>query len=190
MTGIRARLPATVTTCFSCKDRHTRLTAMAPSTGSNPEDQYADDEYADYDAEERERPSEPTAIPDDEPKMTCSNSVRRFLTATTTRRAPRPGRHHLPLRGPAAGSAPENAPCTAGSCSAGPAPPRGPGLDRLRRAPIGPRDRLPAPALRTGQINEAPAHNSPFSPATATRATPAPTTPDRQLRARRHGGDR
>jgi len=41
---------------------------MAPSTGRNPEDEYADDEYADYDAEDREQPTEPTAIPDDEPE--------------------------------------------------------------------------------------------------------------------------
>jgi hypothetical protein len=41
---------------------------MAPSTGSNPEDEYADDEYADYDAEDREQPSVPAAIPDDEPE--------------------------------------------------------------------------------------------------------------------------
>jgi hypothetical protein len=33
--------------------RHVRLTAMASSTGSNPEDEYADDEYADHDAEDR-----------------------------------------------------------------------------------------------------------------------------------------
>jgi len=41
---------------------------MVSSTGSNPEDEYADDEYADYDAEDREQPSDPTAIPDDEPE--------------------------------------------------------------------------------------------------------------------------
>jgi hypothetical protein len=41
---------------------------MVSSTGSNPEDEYADDEYADYDAEDREQPSAPTAIPDDEPE--------------------------------------------------------------------------------------------------------------------------
>ena len=45
-----------------------RLTAMVSSTGSNPEDEYADDEYADYDAEDREQPSALTAIPDDEPE--------------------------------------------------------------------------------------------------------------------------
>jgi hypothetical protein len=32
---------------------------MVSSTGSNPEDEYADDEYADYDAEDREQPSAP-----------------------------------------------------------------------------------------------------------------------------------
>jgi len=48
--------------------RHARLTAMAPGTSSNPEDEYADDEYADYDAEDREQPSVPAAIPDDEPE--------------------------------------------------------------------------------------------------------------------------
>jgi hypothetical protein len=36
---------------------------MVSSSGSNPED-----EYADYDAEDREQPSVPTAIPDDEPE--------------------------------------------------------------------------------------------------------------------------
>jgi hypothetical protein len=41
---------------------------MAPSTGSNPEDEHADGEYADYDSEDRERPSAPVAIPDDEPE--------------------------------------------------------------------------------------------------------------------------
>ena len=41
---------------------------MAPSTGGNPEDEYADDEYADYDAEDREQPSVPSTIPDDEPE--------------------------------------------------------------------------------------------------------------------------
>jgi len=48
--------------------RRVRLAAMASSSGSNPEDEYADDEYADYDAEDREQPSVPTAIPDDEPE--------------------------------------------------------------------------------------------------------------------------
>jgi hypothetical protein len=42
--------------------RHARLTALVPSAGSNPED-----EYADYDAEDREQPSAPAAIPDGEP---------------------------------------------------------------------------------------------------------------------------
>jgi hypothetical protein len=41
---------------------------MVSSTGSNPEDEYADDEYADYDAEDREQPSVRTEIPDDEPE--------------------------------------------------------------------------------------------------------------------------
>jgi hypothetical protein len=41
---------------------------MAPSTGSNPEDEYADDEYSDYNAEDREQPSVVAAIPDDEPE--------------------------------------------------------------------------------------------------------------------------
>jgi hypothetical protein len=41
---------------------------MASTTGSNPEDEYADDEYADHYAEDREQPSEPTTIPDDEPE--------------------------------------------------------------------------------------------------------------------------
>jgi hypothetical protein len=41
---------------------------MVSSTGSNPEDEYADDQYADYDAEDREQPSAPATIPDDEPE--------------------------------------------------------------------------------------------------------------------------
>jgi hypothetical protein len=41
---------------------------MVSSIGSNPEDEYADDEYADYDAEDREQPSESAGIPDDEPE--------------------------------------------------------------------------------------------------------------------------
>jgi hypothetical protein len=41
---------------------------MVPRTDSNPEDEYADDEYADYGAEDREQPSVPTEIPDDEPE--------------------------------------------------------------------------------------------------------------------------
>ena len=41
---------------------------MASSIGTNPEDEYADDEYADYDAEDREQPSAPVTIPDDEPE--------------------------------------------------------------------------------------------------------------------------
>jgi hypothetical protein len=43
--------------------RQVRLTITASSTGSNPED-----EYADYDAEDREQPSGPAGIPDDEPE--------------------------------------------------------------------------------------------------------------------------
>ena len=41
---------------------------MVSSTGGNPEDEYADDQYADYDAEDREQPSVPTGIPDYEPE--------------------------------------------------------------------------------------------------------------------------
>jgi hypothetical protein len=41
---------------------------MVPSTGSNPEDEYAGDEYADYHAEDREQSSVPTGIPDHEPE--------------------------------------------------------------------------------------------------------------------------
>ena len=41
---------------------------MVFSTDSNPENEYADDEYADFDAEDREQPSVPTEIPDDEPE--------------------------------------------------------------------------------------------------------------------------
>ncbi len=41
---------------------------MVSSTGSNPEDEYADDEYADYHAEDREQPSVPAGIPDEEPE--------------------------------------------------------------------------------------------------------------------------
>jgi hypothetical protein len=55
-------------TCLHPGHRRVRLAAMVSSSGSNPEDEYADDEYADYDAEDREQPSVPTAIPDDEPE--------------------------------------------------------------------------------------------------------------------------
>jgi len=41
---------------------------MVSGTGSNPEDEYADDEYADCGAEDREQPSVPAEIPDDEPE--------------------------------------------------------------------------------------------------------------------------
>jgi hypothetical protein len=37
---------------------------MVSSTGSNPEDEYADDQYTDH----REQPSVPAEIPDDEPE--------------------------------------------------------------------------------------------------------------------------
>jgi hypothetical protein len=40
---------------------------MTSSTDSNPEDEYADDGYADHDAEDREQPSTSEEIPDDEP---------------------------------------------------------------------------------------------------------------------------
>jgi hypothetical protein len=41
---------------------------MTSSTNTNPEEEYADDEYADHDAEDREQPSTPAEIPDDEPE--------------------------------------------------------------------------------------------------------------------------
>ena len=43
---------------------------MTSGIDSDPEDEYeyADDEYADHDAEDREQPSTPTDIPDDEPQ--------------------------------------------------------------------------------------------------------------------------
>lgn len=41
---------------------------MTSSFDSNPEDKYAGDEYADYDAEDLEQPPTPEAIPDDEPE--------------------------------------------------------------------------------------------------------------------------
>jgi len=41
---------------------------MVSSTGSNPGDEYAEDEYADYDAEDREQPSVTAEIPGDEPE--------------------------------------------------------------------------------------------------------------------------
>jgi hypothetical protein len=43
---------------------------MTSSTGSWPvrRDHPRDDEYADHDAEDREQPSTPTDIPDDEPE--------------------------------------------------------------------------------------------------------------------------
>jgi hypothetical protein len=37
-------------------------------TDSNPENEYADDEYADHDAEDREQPEVSTQIPFDEPE--------------------------------------------------------------------------------------------------------------------------
>jgi hypothetical protein len=40
---------------------------MTSSFDGNPEDEYADDEYAEHDAEDREQPATPTGIPDDEP---------------------------------------------------------------------------------------------------------------------------
>jgi len=45
-----------------------RLAAIPSSTDRNPEDEYADDEDADHDAEDREQPSTPEDIPDDEPE--------------------------------------------------------------------------------------------------------------------------
>ncbi len=59
--------PAT-TTCFASRALARKTHPMVSSTGSNPEDEYADDEYADYDAEDREQPSAPAAIPGDEPE--------------------------------------------------------------------------------------------------------------------------
>ena len=41
---------------------------MTSSIDSNPEDDYADDEYPDQDAEDREQPSTSADIPDDEPE--------------------------------------------------------------------------------------------------------------------------
>src|SRR5215472_1383407 len=40
-----------------------RLAVMTSDTDSNPEDEYADDEYADYNAENREEPLAQTEIP-------------------------------------------------------------------------------------------------------------------------------
>src|SRR3984885_11607901 len=42
--------------------------AMTSSFESNPEDDYADDEYTDFDAEDREQPAVANEIPDDEPE--------------------------------------------------------------------------------------------------------------------------
>ncbi len=41
---------------------------MTSSMDTNPEDECADDEYADHDAEDREQPSTPTDIPIEEPE--------------------------------------------------------------------------------------------------------------------------
>jgi hypothetical protein len=41
---------------------------MSATSDSNPENEYADDEYADRDAEDRAQPSTPAEIPDDEPE--------------------------------------------------------------------------------------------------------------------------
>jgi hypothetical protein len=62
------RGPPAMATCLRPGYWRARLAVMVSGTGSNPEDEYADDEYADYDAEDREQPSVPTAIPDDEPE--------------------------------------------------------------------------------------------------------------------------
>jgi hypothetical protein len=58
--------------------RQVGLTAMVSSTGSNPED-----EYADYDAEDREQPSEPAGIPDEEPEDDVLEQRQEIPTATT-----------------------------------------------------------------------------------------------------------
>jgi hypothetical protein len=55
-------------TCLRPGHWRVRLTVMVSGTGGNPEDEYADDEYADYDAEDREQPSVPAGIPDGEPE--------------------------------------------------------------------------------------------------------------------------
>ena len=57
---------------------------MTSGIGSNPEDEYADDEYTDHDAEDREQPSTPEIFPMTSPKKTCSNSVRKSRTARMT----------------------------------------------------------------------------------------------------------
>jgi hypothetical protein len=44
-----------------------KLAVMADTDG-NPEDEYADDEYADHHAEDLEEPFVSTRIPDDEPE--------------------------------------------------------------------------------------------------------------------------
>jgi hypothetical protein len=41
---------------------------MPANSDSNPEDEYADDQYADYDAEDLEEPPAAPGIPDDEPE--------------------------------------------------------------------------------------------------------------------------
>jgi hypothetical protein len=41
---------------------------MTSGIDSNPEDEYADDEYADHGAEDLEQPSTPDEIPDEEPE--------------------------------------------------------------------------------------------------------------------------
>jgi hypothetical protein len=55
-------------TCLRPGHWRVRLTVMVSGTGSNPENEYADNQYADYDAEDREQPSVPAGIPDDEPE--------------------------------------------------------------------------------------------------------------------------
>jgi hypothetical protein len=62
------RGPPAMATCLRPGHWRVRLAVMVSGTGSNPEDEYADDEYADYDAEDREQPSVPAGIPDDEPE--------------------------------------------------------------------------------------------------------------------------
>jgi hypothetical protein len=41
---------------------------MTSSADTNPENEYADDEYADHDAEDREQPETTTDIPVEEPE--------------------------------------------------------------------------------------------------------------------------
>jgi hypothetical protein len=56
-----------MTGCFASRALADRTQPWLPAPAA-PEDEYAGEEYADYDAEDRKQPSVPAEIPDDEPE--------------------------------------------------------------------------------------------------------------------------